>query len=1093
MKHRTINMFGLCTTAMATSVALAGGITINEVRVNVPGDDDLGEYFELAGAPGASLDGLSYIVIGDDSMNGSGVIEAVVDLTGNSIPLSGLFVGAESVFDPALGTADAVFSLNFENNDVVTHLLVSGFAGSDGQDLDTNDDGTLDLTPWAAIIDDVALVGPEGGPNLAYSATQVGPDGPFVTAQAFRCTPDGTFLVGAFDLMVTDTPGGANLSCADLDMDGIIDALDNCPLPNPDQLDCDMNGIGDVCDIDSNPSLDVSPMDGVIDLCQTITDLSINEILYDPAPDASGDANQDTVSDTSDDEFVEIVNTTGAAIDMSDYRIADGFSVRHIFPAGTVLDAGCAIVVFGGGNPPINNFGGAIVQTASSGSLGLNNGGDTVTLLLPDEVTVLATVSYDGSVENESINRSPELTGLYIGQTGVAGAVGIQSPGVRVDGSEWVMGGCIAPLPDMDGDGHPDAFDNCPLFNPAQLDCNNNGVGDACDLDITDPDGNGETSTDCDANGVPDECQPDCNGNLVADACDIANMTSLDCNMDGVPDDCIDPENDCNTNGVPDECDIADMTSTDANMNGLPDECEAANPGIFINEIHANVDSGNNDDTNNDGVSNESDDEYVELVNNSGGSLDITGWTLGDAANDNRHVFPVGSVVDDGCGIVIFGGGTAVGQFGGSVAQIASSGGLGLSNGGETVTLRNDMGEIVTQATIGGSGQAVSYVLSPEIIGVMYVTETIIGGSAGTFSDGTPFPGCAATAPDMDMDGIPDAEDNCPMDANPQQEDCDLDGIGDACDTDPDANMNGIQDNCEVAAPAGLVINEVRIDQPGSDVDEYIELSGLPGTSLQGLTFIAISDPPSGFNDGAGGAIDNIIPLTVNTGAPLTVPADGLFLITADTFTLAGDIDAVRTLAFENGDTVTFLLVTNFTGAIGDDIDLDDDALIDANPPWGEIVDGVSLLSCAAEPCENLSYAAGEGFPVVPAQTITAGKTQFEVVAAHAYRCSNDPSQFVGGEFDPFSIDSNDTPASANDSCVVSTPCPWDCAPDNGDGTFGNGVINIDDLLGVINSFGQPGGPCDNAPDNGDGTFGNGIINIDDILGIINNFGVCPL
>ncbi|MEM7229249.1 MAG: DNRLRE domain-containing protein [Planctomycetota bacterium] len=71
-------------------------------------------------------------------------------------------------------------------------------------------------------------------------------------------------------------------------------------------------------------------------------------------------------------------------------------------------------------------------------------------------------------------------------------------------------------------------------------------------------------------------------------------------------------------------------------------------------------------------------------------------------------------------------------------------------------------------------------------------------------------------------------------------------------------------------------------------------------------------------------------------------------------------------------------------------------------------------------------------------------------------------------------------------------PCPWDCTPDNGDGTFGNGVVNIDDLLEVINSFGAAGGPCDSAPDNGDGTFGNNIVNIDDLLAIINNFGACP-
>jgi len=70
-------------------------------------------------------------------------------------------------------------------------------------------------------------------------------------------------------------------------------------------------------------------------------------------------------------------------------------------------------------------------------------------------------------------------------------------------------------------------------------------------------------------------------------------------------------------------------------------------------------------------------------------------------------------------------------------------------------------------------------------------------------------------------------------------------------------------------------------------------------------------------------------------------------------------------------------------------------------------------------------------------------------------------------------------------------PCPADCAPDNGDGTFGNGVVNIDDVLGVINAFGTNDSPCDNAPDNGDGTFGSGAVNIDDVLGVINAFGPC--
>ncbi|MCB0563558.1 MAG: hypothetical protein KDD01_04200 [Phaeodactylibacter sp.] len=43
---------------------------------------------------------------------------------------------------------------------------------------------------------------------------------------------------------------------------------------------------------------------------------------------------------------------------------------------------------------------------------------------------------------------------------------------------------------------------------------------------------------------------------------------------------------------------------------------------------------------------------------------------------------------------------------------------------------------------------------------------------------------------DTDGDGVADANDNCPADANPDQADFDLDGIGDACD--PYSSINGV-------------------------------------------------------------------------------------------------------------------------------------------------------------------------------------------------------------------------------------------------------------------------------------------------------------
>jgi hypothetical protein len=70
--------------------------------------------------------------------------------------------------------------------------------------------------------------------------------------------------------------------------------------------------------------------------------------------------------------------------------------------------------------------------------------------------------------------------------------------------------------------------------------------------------------------------------------------------------------------------------------------------------------------------------------------------------------------------------------------------------------------------------------------------------------------------------------------------------------------------------------------------------------------------------------------------------------------------------------------------------------------------------------------------------------------------------------------------------------CRADCAPDLGDGNVGNGVVNIDDVLAVVNAFGTAGGACDTEPVHTNGTYGNGIVNIDDLLGAINAFGPCP-
>jgi uncharacterized repeat protein (TIGR01451 family) len=189
--------------------------------------------------------------------------------------------------------------------------------------------------------------------------------------------------------------------------------------------------------------------------------LVINEFLADPAADLSGDANGDGVRDGSQDEFVEIVNTSGSDLDISGWTLSDLVDVRHTFPGGSIIPANCSIVVFGGGTPT-GTFGDAVVQTASAGFLGLNNTGDTITL--HNGVNAQAVVVYGSEGgDNQSLTRDPDISGDFVKHGVATGSGGsLFSPGTRIDSSKFpgcssgVFGICGDPataIHDVQGDG----------------------------------------------------------------------------------------------------------------------------------------------------------------------------------------------------------------------------------------------------------------------------------------------------------------------------------------------------------------------------------------------------------------------------------------------------------------------------------------------------------------------------------------------------------------------------------------------------------------------------------------------------------------
>ncbi len=115
---------------------------ISEFQPNPEGTDPATTQIELWGTAGASLS-LTFLTVEAEGA-AAGTIDASISVSG-SYDSNGLFV----------------FSMNDFENPAFTAFLVSGFTGATGNDLDTNNDGVLDLTPWTAIEDSLNV--PDGG------------------------------------------------------------------------------------------------------------------------------------------------------------------------------------------------------------------------------------------------------------------------------------------------------------------------------------------------------------------------------------------------------------------------------------------------------------------------------------------------------------------------------------------------------------------------------------------------------------------------------------------------------------------------------------------------------------------------------------------------------------------------------------------------------------------------------------------------------------------------------------------------------------------------------------------------------------------
>lgn len=196
---------------------VVGNFLINEVAVNPPGPTDGNfEYIEIVNAAqnggAASLQGLALLIIRSNDANGTaalGTVREAWDLGAYSTGANGLLLLGQNYPDgnlpwagyvnpqTQLGDPAAPATQNpirwssmgdddIGSSDGFTLLLVQNFTGTIDQDLDTNNDGVLDVTPWTAIRDSVGFDQLSPGIGKSYAPAKITPSTPYEIANLSR-------------------------------------------------------------------------------------------------------------------------------------------------------------------------------------------------------------------------------------------------------------------------------------------------------------------------------------------------------------------------------------------------------------------------------------------------------------------------------------------------------------------------------------------------------------------------------------------------------------------------------------------------------------------------------------------------------------------------------------------------------------------------------------------------------------------------------------------------------------------------------------------------------------------------------------------
>jgi hypothetical protein len=390
-------------------------------------------------------------------------------------------------------------------------------------------------------------------------------------------------------------------------------------------------------------------------LSETLGNIKINEIHWDPAANKLGDANHDGTPHTTQDEFVEIVNASTTDVDITGWQLCMGTNLLFTFPP-TVLTGRTSAVVFGGGSPT-GVFGHSIVYAAPTNWAGLANspGANSVRLVTDGGAEVSAYNYAAFGTPDMAITRNPDYTGDFVLHTSVNSFVR-WTPGTKADGKYF------------EGTGQTNSP---PLL---ALTLNKSvvvGKSIAVPFQAYDPEGNPITFAI--SNAPPSASFTDY-GNGTA----LLTYTGLWSDLGTI---------------FTTRVSASDGIAPPASDTFLLTVADPTYAGLIINEVCANPSSVY--DSNEDGECNSSADEFIEIVNTTTGAVNLAGCMIYDA-QQLRHLFSSVVVPSGGC-VVVFGGGS-LSNFWASPAQLASSGALGINNSPpETMTLYDPQTNEITR------------------------------------------------------------------------------------------------------------------------------------------------------------------------------------------------------------------------------------------------------------------------------------------------------------------------------------------------------------------------------------------------------------